>query len=126
MSTGTAGRALASRLVTPLAWAMAAAALAGPPASLDGPRPAGHVVDTVGLLAEEDVAAIERLAEGISCRGRPSWPRHGGRDRSPALGLSCRSWPGEGSPPAAPGWLGTSSAAAAATAPGHAPLAGST
>jgi uncharacterized protein len=65
MSTGTAGRALASRLVAPLAWATAAAALAGPPASLDGPRPAGHVVDTVGLLAAEDVAAIERLAEGI-------------------------------------------------------------
>ncbi len=35
-------------------------------ASLDGPRPAGHVLDTVGLLTPDDVAAIERVAEGVA------------------------------------------------------------
>ena len=35
-------------------------------AQLDGPRPAGHVLDTVGLLAPEDIAAIERVAEGVA------------------------------------------------------------
>jgi uncharacterized protein len=45
--------------------AWVAAAPAAGPATIDGPRPAGHVVDTVGLLAAEDVAAIERLAAGI-------------------------------------------------------------
>lgn len=35
-------------------------------APLDGPRPAGHVLDTVGLLAPEDVAVVERVAEGVA------------------------------------------------------------
>jgi len=48
-----------------LVCASAAAGLAAELGSIDGPRPPGHVVDTVGLLAEEDVAAIERLADGI-------------------------------------------------------------
>jgi uncharacterized protein len=44
-------------------WALGA--LAAEPAEIDGPRPPGHVMDTVGLLADDDDAAIERLAAGI-------------------------------------------------------------
>ncbi|MEI6636862.1 MAG: TPM domain-containing protein [Planctomycetota bacterium] len=48
-----------------LAWSLATVALADGPATIDGPRPPGHVVDAVGLLGADDVAAIERLAAGI-------------------------------------------------------------
>jgi len=65
MIRGTTGGTLAGTLVAALSWAAAGAALAAPLAAIDGPRPPGHVVDTVGLLAAEDVATIERLAEGI-------------------------------------------------------------
>lgn len=33
--------------------------------SIDGPRPAGHVVDDVGVLGAEDAERIERLAAGV-------------------------------------------------------------
>lgn len=48
-----------------LVWSLTTAALAAGPVAIDGPRPPGHVIDTVGLLAADDVAAIERLAAGI-------------------------------------------------------------
>ena len=48
-----------------LAWSLATVALADGPVTIDGPRPPGHVVDAVGLLGADDVAAIERLAAGI-------------------------------------------------------------
>ncbi|MFM8414867.1 MAG: TPM domain-containing protein, partial [Planctomycetota bacterium] len=56
---------LTSSLGCWLASAWAAAAGAGQAVTIDGPRPPGHVVDTVGLLAADDAAALERLAAGI-------------------------------------------------------------
>jgi uncharacterized protein len=58
---GTAPAAMVlTGCLTLVAWCPPAAA------SLDGPRPSGHVLDTVGLLAPEDVEAIERVAEGVA------------------------------------------------------------
>jgi uncharacterized membrane protein YgcG len=48
-----------------LSFGLTAVAVAAGPVVIDGPRPPGHVIDTVELLAADDVAAIERLATGI-------------------------------------------------------------
>ena len=48
-----------------LAWLCATAVFAAGPVAIEGPRPPGHVVDTVGLLTADDVDAIEQMAAGI-------------------------------------------------------------
>jgi uncharacterized protein len=53
-----------------LACAWAAAASASQVVTIDGPRPSGHIVDTVGLLAADDEAPLERFAAGIEAASR--------------------------------------------------------
>jgi len=61
---------MASPVVGGMLWSLATAALAAGPVTIDGPRPPGHVFDAVGLLAADDVAAIERMAAEIKADSR--------------------------------------------------------
>jgi uncharacterized protein len=54
-----------SFLVVWLSCGLTTVDVAAGPVTIDGPRPPAHVIDTVGLLAVDDVAAIERLAAAI-------------------------------------------------------------
>lgn len=65
------GTRLAGRLVgiACLIWSAAPTAWTAQAVSIDGPRPAAAVVDEVGLLEADDVAALERLAGDIRGTG---------------------------------------------------------